>query len=222
MSNFKILTNKLYKYDPIWQVQLVVVIAILLQVLLPNEFRPEPRWILPALEVILLLALIFTTPREAIYESKVRRINSVALIALISLANIYSLAKVVNDLLAGGRISNGRGLIMAAINIFITNVIIFALWYWEVDGGGPGRRRKEPAKNRDFLFPQMGTPHAAPEGWEPTFLDYLYVSVTNATAFSPTDTLPLTRRVKALMGTQALVSLVTLLLVAARAIGILG
>jgi uncharacterized membrane protein len=112
----------------------------------------------------------------------------------------------------GGRISNGHELILAAMNIYITNVIIFGLLYWEMDGGGPGQR----------LAPQMAAPKLAPKGWMPTFIDYLYVSATNATAFSPTDTMPLTRRMKLLMAIQATASLITIALVAARAVNILN
>jgi hypothetical protein len=103
----------------------------------------------------------------------------------------------------GGRISNGHELILAAMNIYITNVIIFGLLYWEMDGGGPGQR----------LAPQMAAPKLAPKDWMPT---------TNATAFSPTDTMPLTRRMKLLMAIQATASLITIALVAARAVNILN
>jgi hypothetical protein len=112
-------------------------------------------------------------------------------------------------------------LVFSAIEIYLTNVIIFGLWYWELDGGGPAARLEARSPYRDFLFPQMNAPKTAPPGWRPTFLDYLYVSLTNATAFSPTDTLPLTRKVKALMGVQCLASLLIVALVAGRAVNIL-
>jgi hypothetical protein len=140
---------------------------------------------------------------------------------LIGSANLYSLARVADQLLAGGRVSNGRELLLAAVNIYLTNVIIFGVFYWELDGGGPGHRRSLSHRERDFLFPQMLTPELG-QGWHPTVLDYLYVSATNATAFSPTDTMPLTRRAKALMLVQALASLAALALVAARAVNILS
>jgi uncharacterized membrane protein len=105
--------------------------------------------------------------------------------------------------------------------IWITNVIIFALWYWELDRGGPVARSKAVHKYPDFMYPQMQAPDLAPEHWEPTFLDYLYVSFTNATAFSPTDTMPLSRWAKMLMMAQASVSLATVALVIARAVNIL-
>jgi uncharacterized membrane protein len=222
MSEFTLFKNKLHERDPLWQVHISVLVAIGLQLLLSDRFVAGPRAILPILEVILLGSLVFTTPKEPIFRSLARRVNAVAFIALISAGNIYSLARVAQDLLAGGRITNGRELIIASINIYITNIIIFGLWYWELDGGGPGHRRRVAAHERDFLFPQMATPEVAPSGWQPTYVDYLYVSATNATAFSPTDTMPLSRRAKMLMLVQSVVSLITLALVAARAVNILS
>jgi len=221
MAEIEKIDKELYHYDPVWQVQLVVIIALVFQVILPNKFSIDPKWILPTLEVILLLALVFTTPKEARFESRLRRLNSIALIALISAANIYSLFRAITDLLARGHISDGQVLVFAAINIFLTNIIIFALWYWELDGGGPGRRNHTPIKDHDFLFPQMDTPEIAADNWKPAFFDYLYVSVTNATAFSPTDTMPLRHRAKLLMGIQSIVSVMTLAILAARAVNIL-
>jgi len=217
----RIFGNRHRDYDPVWHVQLAVALALVLQLALPDRFAAGPKYVLVALEAALLLFLVITTPRLPEFRSVARRVNALGLIALVSAANIYSLARVANELLAGGRINNGRELILASINIYLTNVIAFGLWYWEMDGGGPGRRRTLDHHERDFLFPQATMP-GADGGWHPTFLDYLYVSATNATAFSPTDTMPLTRRAKMLMLVQALVSLVALALVAARAVNILS
>ena len=112
-------------------------------------------------------------------------------------------------------------LIFAAMQIWMTNVIVFGLWYWELDRGGPSARCRTSHREPDFLFPQMSTPAAAPPDWAPMFVDYLYVAFTNATAFSPTDTLPLTTWAKVLMAVQALASLLTVALVAGRAVNIL-
>ena len=102
------------------------------------------------------------------------------------------------------------------------NVLIFALWYWELDRGGPGRRAAGHDAAPDFLFPQMTDDRIEPPGWRPRFVDYVYVSLTNATAFSPTDTMPLTPMAKSVMGGQALVSLVTIGLIVARAVNVLN
>lgn len=216
-----ILGNRHHEFDPVWHVQLAVLAALCLQLVLPNRFVAGPRFFLVIAEAVLLLLLVLTTPQLPVFESLVRRVNAVGLIALIGAGNVFALVRVANDLLAGGQISNGRELILAAVNIYLTNLIIFGLWYWEMDGGGPGRRRARKHGERDFLFPQMSSAELD-QGWHPTFFDYLYVSATNATAFSPTDTLPLTRRAKMLMLVQSVVSLIALALVAARAVNILS
>jgi hypothetical protein len=149
-------------------------------------------------------------------------VNVIALIAIITAANVYSLIIVAEHLLRPGLVSDGRALILTAINIFITNVIIFALWYWEMDGGGPGERMMVEKHEQDFLFAQHRNELYKHPEWKPTFADYLYISGVNAMSFSPGDALPLSRRAKMLMLIQAIISLVTIFLVAARAVGILS
>lgn len=222
MKQNRFLSRETKGIDPLWHIQLAVLAAIVLQLVLPDRFAGGFKSGVVVLESILLVTLIVTTPRVPIFESLVRRVNSVGLVLLVTLANIYSLIQVSHQLLAGGHISNGHELILASINIYLTNIIIFGLWYWEIDGGGPGRRRRVKPSGRDFLYPQTTTPEVAPKGWSPTFVDYLYVSATNATAFSPTDTMPLTHRAKLLMLVQSIVSLITVALVAARAVNILS
>lgn len=197
-----------------------MVLAIVLQLTLPDRFVVGTHWLLPGLEVLLVLLLAATTPRQKVFSSLKRRISVVLLIAVTGLGNLYALGQVANHLLQQGRIVNGRELILTAINIYLTNIVIFALLYWEMDAGGPGHRRKAADEERDFLYPQ--TQLAAQKNWHPTFIDYLYVSSTNATAFSPTDAMPLTRRAKMLMLLQSIVSLVVVALVAARAVNILN
>jgi hypothetical protein len=153
-------------------------------------------------------------------ETAAHRIASLGLIAVVNAANVASLVLLVNSLLNGGA-SGGTLLVFAAMQIWLTNVIVFGLWYWELDRGGPSARCHEQHREPDFLFPQMTLPAAAPADWTPRFLDYLYVAFTNATAFSPTDTMPLTMWAKILMAVQSLASLLTVALVAARAVNIL-
>lgn len=196
--------------------------AIALQLALPDKFSVGSRYIIPAVEAILLVALSFTTPKERVFKSLARRVNAILLIVVISVANGYALGVVANQLLKGGRVSNGRELILTAINIYLTNIIIFALWYWEMDGGGPGERQQLERYELDFSFPQQQNDEIKHPHWKPTFIDYLYVSSTNAMAFSPTDTMPLSRRAKMLMLAQSAVSLIAIALVAARAVNILS
>ncbi len=116
---------------------------------------------------------------------------------------------------------DATGLLTSGAAIYLTNIIAFGLWFWEIDRGGPFARARATSPHPDFLFPQMSSPDVAHPDWEPRFVDYLYVSFTNAVAFSPTDTMPLTRRAKALMALQSLVALSTIGLVIARAVNVL-
>jgi hypothetical protein len=207
--------------EPLWHVRIAVIFALALQLILPDRFIAGPKYVLPALELLLLVALVYTTPRQPIFRSLLRRVNALALIAVIGIVNIYSVQQLVHDLLAGGTTIDGHQLILTSINIYLTNIIIFGLLFWELDGGGHGARQEKQVHELDFLFPQMSMSSMSAKLWVPTFVDYLYISVTNATAFSPTDTMPLTRRAKILMTIQAFVALITIALVAARAVNIL-
>jgi hypothetical protein len=197
-----------------------VVAAVLLYVTLPERFTMGPVWLFPILEVALLVPLSIAVPTRHARETTAHRAASIALVALVSAANVASLALLVIGLLNGVQRA-GTELIFAAMQIWLTNVIVFGLWYWELDRGGPSARCRQGHREPDFLFPQMSTPAAAPPSWTPRFVDYLYVAFTNATAFSPTDTLPLTVWAKILMAVQSLASLLTVALVAARAVNIL-
>ncbi|HVW23516.1 MAG TPA: hypothetical protein VHB51_03505 [Candidatus Saccharimonadales bacterium] len=214
--------NKYREHDPVWHVQITMLAAIVLQLLLPDRYVLGSRLTLIAMELVLLIALSFTTPKERIFRSLSRRINVFLLIALTGLANLYSLGSVAHRLLSSGHINNGRNLILAAVNIYLTNIIIFGLWYWEMDGSGPGRRMEAKRHELDFMFTQNQFESYSHPRWRPTFIDYLYLSSTNAMAFSPSDTVPLSRRAKLLMLAQATISLVAIALVAARAVNILS
>lgn len=214
--------NKHVSHDPVWPVQLAVLVLVGLQLALPDPYAVGSRYIIPAVELLLIVALTFTTPRQKVFHSIPRRVNVFLLIVLTSVANAYSLAVITHKLLNGGHVQNGRALILAAINIFLTNIIIFGLWYWEMDGGGPGERMRIAKYDQDFLFPQHHNEDYKHPDWKPTFLDYLYVSSTNAMTFGPADTKPLSRRAKMLMLAQSSISLIVVALVAARAVGILN
>jgi uncharacterized membrane protein len=203
-------------------VQLAVLVLVSLQLALPDPYAVGSRYIIPVVELLLLLALTFTTPRQKVFRSIPRRINVFLLIVLTSVANAYSLGVITHRLLNGGHLQDGKALILAAINIFLTNIIIFGLWYWEMDGGGPGERQRIAKYDQDFLFPQHHNEDYKHPDWKPTFLDYLYVSSTNAMTFGPADTKPLSRRAKMLMLAQSSISLIVVALVAARAVGILN
>lgn len=192
-----------------------------LYITLPERYTLGPAWLLPALEAALLVPLTIAVPHRAHDEPRWHRWLSVGLIALVTGANVVSLAVLVEQLLVGSSTAEGRQLVVAATQIWLTNILVFALWYRELDRGGPAARARVQQAWPDFQFPQMTVPQLAP-GWAPRFVDYLYLAFTNATAFSPTDVMPLTRWAKLLMLVQALASLVTVALVAARAVNILG
>jgi uncharacterized membrane protein len=204
-----------------WPVMLVVLIAIGLQAAIPHTYAIPPRWLLPALELALLTVLTAANPRRVNVERRWLRVTGLILVAVASLANVYAAARLVWRLVHGQEGADAGPLLAIGAAIWITNVIIFALWYWEFDRGGPAARANARDPYPDFQFPQMLTPDAGHEDWEPTFIDYLYLSFTNATAFSPTDTMPMTRWAKVLMMTQSTVSLATVALVIARAVNIL-
>lgn len=195
--------------------------AIALQLLLPSRLTVGPRWLIPGLEAALLLGMFLATPKELEGEHPIRRAVAIGLTAFVTAANIYSLAALTHFLLHHD-VGNGRQLIVSGVLIWLTNFLIFALWYWEMDRGGPGKRAAGNDGPPDFLFPQMSDDAIEPRGWRPKFIDYLYVSLTNATAFSPTDTMPLSGVAKSVMGAQSIVSLVTIGLIVSRAVNILN
>ena len=206
-----------------WPSALALLVATALYLALPNQLVPGPPWVgyvVPALELAALVSLFVLSPHRISSESGTRRRVSMALIALISAANAIALGFLVHQLITVSGVT-GRSLLYSALNIWATNVIVFALWYWELDGGGPPARLRQGSSRRDFAFVQMTDPEVSTPNWRPHFVDYMYLSFTNASAFSPTDTMPLSRRAKLLMMLQSIISLMTLLLVAARAVNIL-
>jgi hypothetical protein len=214
------LLARLDEINPYWGPQIVVAAAIFIDLWLPKKLTIGPSWLLPSIEGFFLIVLSFGGPHPRFRRSPLRRSFAIALIALISLVNIVSLFLLIHYLLHGGQ-ERGRDLVYSGVVLWVTNVLLFGLWYWELDRGGPMERSTTGGGLPDFLFPQMTDQRWAPPGWMPGLVDYLYVSLTNATAFSPTDTLPLTPSAKWLMSAQCLASLVTVGLVVARAVNIL-
>ncbi len=210
-------------FEPRWPAALAVLVAAALFLTLPDSLVLGPPWVrylVPALELAVLIPLAVTAPHRHANESGLRRKAAMTLTAMISVANAVALCFLVYELLYGSGV-RGRTLLYAAFAIWVTNIIVFALWYWELDGGGPPARLADSKKPRDFAFVQMTDPEVSAAGWHPRFADYLYLAFTNASAFSPTDTMPLTRWAKMLMMLQSAISILTLLLVAARAVNIL-
>ena len=217
-----------------WLARGAIVVIAGLQLFLVNDLSWGPKWLVPGFELLLLLPLSVATAwtigkaRKATekkhfielgnYRHAVR-VAAVVLTALVTLANFASLFQLIHALLSG-KAGAAPSLLLDAINIWITNVIAFSLWFWNIDRGGPALRGLRGGSHFDFLFPQMSSKQA--DGWSPGYIDYLFLAFTNATAFSPTDTMPFSQRAKLLMMAQASVSLLVITLVAARAVNILN
>jgi uncharacterized membrane protein len=205
-----------------WQVALCTAAAIALQVAVPERLvLLRPAWILLALQGLLLIVLVTANPHRINRESRLLRSLGLTLAALLSLVNGWSVVRLATDIVDGTPMGTPRALLITGAAIWLTNVIIFALWYWEFDRGGPVNRFLGTRHYPDLMFPQMASPELAPADWEPVFVDYLYFSFTNATAFSPTDVMPLARWAKLTMLVQSAVSLAVGALVIARAVNIL-
>jgi hypothetical protein len=205
-----------------WPVSLVVLLVVILQLALPASYRLADRWLVAFVELALLVAVTAITPRRIESRSLLVRTLGLALLVVMSLANLDAMIRLVHRLLTGTEGADATALLTTGASIWLANVAIFALWYWEFDQGGPAaRHHRTGPQYPDFLFAQMTTPDVAPPTWRPTFVDYLYLSFTNATAFSPTDTLPLVMWAKCFMMLQSAVSLVTVALVIARAVNVL-
>ena len=202
-------------------VTVAVLVAVALQFVLPRRFSLPPRELLPSLELLVLITLVAMNPVRLEVERRGLRALGITLIGAMTLANAFSAGLLADHLVNGTAGDKAGPLLLAGGSIYITNIIAFALWYWEFDRGGPFARRHGQDPHPDFLFPQMTMPEIAQHDWEPQFPDYLYVSFTNATAFSPTDTMPLSRWAKMLMAAQSSIALITVALVIARAVNVL-
>jgi len=221
--------------SPLWPTASILTAAALYTTL-PARFVAGPsagvfgsiRWIVPALTVLLLAVLLASLPKVGLGHAfgisthrlhLGRHIASLGVISLLSAANAISIYFLVHALINGAHVV-AAPLLRAALHLWCVNVLVFGLWFWQLDGGGPLTRRLHPNYTPDFLFPQQML--AEPElRWQPTFIDYLYVAFTNATAFSPTDAMPLTKWAKVLMMVQSAASLLLAIMVVARAVNIL-
>ena len=205
-----------------WPFALAIVVMIGLQLALPARFMLGGRWVLPAVEVVIIGVLIAANPGRMERRTPMLRRLSLGLIALASLGNAWSVVQLVRDIVTGADIGSAGVLLGSGAGIWLINVLTFSVWYWELDRGGALERAAGSDPYPDFLFPQMTSPDLTAREWRPQFADYLYLAFTNATAFSPTDTLPLSRWAKLTMMLQSAVSLVTAALVIARAVNSLG
>ncbi len=205
--------------EPRWPASIALVMCEILYAVLPSRLIIGPHWLLPVLILLALIPLSARRHRHPDDSPLVRRLVFV-LLTVVTLTNVLSMVLLVHRLLATG-VTQGRALIYSAVSVWLTNIIIFGIWFWEIDRGGPATRSVDEHEAYDLQFPQMENPHLAPPNWHPRFTDYLYTSFANGTSFAPADAMPLSRRMKVLFLSESMVSFVTVAIVAARAVNIL-
>jgi hypothetical protein len=227
--------HPLPQHEPRWHASLAVLAAVALYITLPPRLTIGPIWIAPALVLLLLVPLSVLTPRRH-SETRSSRFWSILLIAIVNFFNLTSMMLLVASFFRPEKaaLHESAMLLRIGAQIWFTNILVFALWFWELDGDGPEARAHASAatdfRNADFLFPQMqmaiasgGTSSTCIDPyWKPLFFDYLYLAFTNATAFSPADVMPLSRWAKVLMTAEALASLITIAIVLSRAISLIS
>ncbi len=205
-----------------WPMASTLVLAMAVPLLLPARFSLGPSWAVPAVEALLLVAIIATDRGRIDRRSAVGRVLSLALLAVLTAEAAGVTVRLVVDLVEGGPETNSAAdLLKTGFLVWFYTIIVFAFLYWMLDGGGPESRFLSPREFPDLAFPAQLNPGVAPRGWRPEFFDYLYLGFTDATAFSPTDVMPLARWTKLAMTVQSVGSLVILGLVIARAVNIL-
>ena len=207
--------------EPRWPMATAVLAATILFVGTPHRGRIPGWWAGPLLQLVLLGVLIAQDPGRIDRRSPTLQRLMVALLVVMTVGTATSVTVLAVDILAGVQGVTATVLLGRGAAIWFENVILFSLWYWQFDRGGPAERAAGTAVPPSFAFPENATPELAPAGWRPGYPDYLYLAYTNATAFSPTDTLPVRRWAKLTMMVQSTLSLVIAILVIARAINIL-
>ena len=209
--------------EPRWPVILVVVAVFTLMMLLPSRIRVLPPW------VPFLFALALIVPMTALSLStakarwlRIESIVTVLFLAIVGFAVVFGLKEVFSRMLHPSAELTGLQLLSTSVMAWVANVMMFSIVYWRMDRGGPEARANHICTKPDWQFPQQGATEDAPLDWRPAFVDYLFLAFCTATAFSPTEDLPLTSRAKLLMMVESMISLVTIIAVASRAINILG
>ncbi len=211
------------RVEPRWPVVLAILGVLFVLTLLPARVRLLPSWTPYVLGIALLVPIagVWLSGADARWL-RIERATTLVFSLLAEAITFVTLLYLVVAMLNRPEDFSGRQLLTSSVGAWITNILVFALVDWQIDRGGPEARANDAGVKPDWLFPQTGVPELAPPGWRPTFIDYLFLAFSTATAFSPTDALPLTTRAKLLMMTESAVSLVTIVTVAARAINLLG
>ena len=202
-----------------WPMAVAVLAGIALQVGTPKEGRFTYWWIFPILELVALAAVLIRDPGRIDRRTRAARRTTLVLIALMTIGTLWGLAVLMLDILDPNFSTvSATALLGRGAALWVTNVLVFSLWFWELDRGGAAERAAGSGILPSFGFPEDAMPELVAKGWMPRYPDYLYLSYTNATAFSPTDTLPVRTWAKMIMMIESSISLVTAILVIARAI----
>ena len=205
-----------------WPPALAILVVLFLLAALPGHVYVLPVWVsyLAALAVLVPMAIVALAARNTLWLGIERTI--IILLASAYVANtIAELADMIGVITLHPSGNNAFSLLSSSVAIWVANVLMFSLLYWQIDRGGPYARASKSSAKPDWVFPQPATPEDLPPDWRPLFLDYLYLGYNTATAFSPTDALPLTRRAKMLMMIESTISLLTMVIIVARAINII-
>jgi hypothetical protein len=202
--------------EPRWPVWLALLAVCGLYLALPEDLTLGPTWLLPILVAIVLAPTIVTHWQG---RKQLNRILGLSLITLITAALTWSMGALIFSLPAHRQ--SATGLLRSASSLWASNILVFAVWYWKLDAGGPHARDARGAHvEGSFLFPQMTLRHDG-KPWRPGFVDYLFLAFNTSTAFSPTDVPPITRWAKLLMMSQSIISLGAIVVLAGRAVNML-
>jgi hypothetical protein len=210
------------KAEPRWTPALAILVVLFLLVVLPHHVQVLPVWVfhVAALAVLAVMAAVTLMPANALWQRIERML--IILLAVAYIANtIVELADMIGLITLHPSKSNVFSLLSSSVAIWVANVLTFSMLYWQIDRGGPYARASKLSVKPDWLFPEAATPEEAPPDWQPLFPDYLFLGYNTATAFSPTDALPLTRRAKMLMMLESTISLLTLVIIVSHAINVL-
>jgi hypothetical protein len=210
------------KAEPRWTPALAILVVLFLLVVLPHHVQVMPVWVfhVAALAVLVVMATVTLTPANTLWQRIERML--IILLAVAYIANtIVELVDLIGIITLHPSKSNAFSLLSSSVAIWVANVLTFSMLYWQIDRGGPYARASKLSVKPDWLFPQAATPEDVPPDWRPLFLDYLFLGYNTATAFSPTDAMPLTRRAKMLMMLESTISLLTLVIIVSHAINVL-
>lgn len=216
--------NKTHNFEPRWPVALAILAVMFLLAAMPGRIRLFPIWVTYVVGFAALIpigAVGLTAAKPG--WLRIERIVTLLFFAVLAFVTLTNLGNLIRAMINHSAEIGGLPLLASSVTVWVTNVLMFALLYWQIDRGGPEARVNDATARPDWLFPQEGAPvEDVPRGWEPTFIDYLYLGFSTATAFSTTDAMPLTPRAKLLMMLESTISLITIVVVASRAINILG